>query len=286
MKKRPFGFLHETMIPVIGQGTWEMPTSGSAVKSASEAMRKAITDLGMAHIDTAEMYGSGRSEELIADAIQGLPRQDLFIVSKVLPQNSTYAGTLKACDASLKRLRTDYLDCYLLHWRGSVPLADTMRALEKLVDDGKIRSLGVSNFDVDDLEEALSVLQKHKIACNQVLYNLHTRGIERELVPFCAKHSIAIVGYTPFARKSIPSEGTAAGATLASIAKKHQVTERQVILSFLVRLDNSFAIPKAARFEHLSENAGAGAVHLDAEDIAGLDAAFPAPQKRVPLATL
>jgi diketogulonate reductase-like aldo/keto reductase len=215
-----------------------------------------------------------------------LPRQDLFIVSKVLPQNSTYAGTLKACDASLKRLRTDYLDCYLLHWRGSVPLADTMRALEKLVDDGKIRSLGVSNFDVDDLEEALSVLQKHKIACNQVLYNLHTRGIERDLVPFCAKHSAAIVGYTPFARKSIPSEGTAAGATLASIAKKHQVTERQVILYFLVRLDNSFAIPKAARFEHLSENAGAGAVHLDAEDIAGLDAAFPAPQKRVPLATL
>lgn len=290
MKKHKFGFWHDGSacdgVPVIGQGTWEMPTSGSAFEAAKTAMRRAIDELGMIHIDTAEMYGSGRSEELVANAIQGLPRQDLFIVSKVLPQNSTYAGTLKACDASLKRLRTDYLDCYLLHWRSSVPLADTMHALEKLVDDGKIRTLGVSNFDVADLEEALSVLTKHKIACNQVLYNLYTRGIERELVPFCAERSIAIVGYTPFAQKRIPSKDTTAGATLSTIARKHNATERQIILAFLVRQDNTFAIPKAARFEHLSENAGAGTIQLDADDIAKLDEAFPAPTKHVPLATL
>lgn len=285
MKKHKFGFLDDR-VPVIGQGTWEMPTSGSAYEAAQAAMRKAVDELDMVHIDTAEMYGSGRSEELVGDAIQGLPRQNLFVVSKVLPQNSTYAGTLKACDTSLKRLRTDYLDCYLLHWRGSVPLADTMRALEKLVDDGKIRSLGVSNFDVDDIKEALSVLKKHKIACNQVLYNLHTRGIERELIPFCAENSIAIVGYTPFAQKRVPSEGTAAGATLSAVARKHNASERQVILAFLVRQETTFAIPKAARFEHLAENGGAGAIQLDADDIAQLDEAFPAPKKRVPLSTL
>lgn len=285
MQKRHFGYL-KNMVPVIGLGSWEMPTGGGAAFEEAKAALCRGIEVGMVHIDTAEMYGSGRSEELIAEAIAGLPRDELFIVSKVLPQNSTYKGTLAACEKSLKRLGTDYLDCYLLHWRGSVPLSETMRALEQLVDDGKIRSLGVSNFDVDDIAEALPVLQKHKIACNQVLYNLYTRGIERDLIPMCAKNKIAIVGYTPFAQKGVPDERTAGGAALTEVAAKHGATARQVILAFLVRHENNFTIPKAARVSHIEENAGAGNLKLDAADIAKIDEAFPAPKKAVPLAML
>lgn len=284
MKKHRFGSLG-VKLPVIGQGTWEMPTGGAALEEAKAAIRVGI-ELGMVHIDTAEMYGSGKSEELIADAVDGLPRDELFIVSKVLPSNASYAGTIKACEKSLKRLRTDYLDCYLLHWRGSVPLSETMRALEHLVDEGKIRSLGVSNFDVDDIEEALPLLEKHAIVCNQVLYNLHTRGIERELIPLCAKHDIAIVAYTPFAQRSLPGTRSAGGQTLAKIAEKHKATERQVVLAFLVRHELGFTIPKAARAGHVRENAGAGQLTLDADDVAAIDEAFPPPSRKVPLATL
>lgn len=281
MKTRNFGHL-KTAVPVIGQGTWEMPTGGAALEAATAALRQGI-NAGMVHIDTAEMYGSGKSEELVGKAIAGMPRDQLFIVSKVLPQNASFAGTIKACESSLKRLRTDYLDCYLLHWRGSVPLAETMRGLEQLIDDGKIRSLGVSNFDVDDIEEALPLLKKHKIACNQVLYNPYQRGIERELLPLCIEKSIALVAYTPFGQKSIPSASTAAGAVLAGIAQKHEATASQVILAFLVRHPQTFTIPKAAKSEHIADNAAAGEIELDEEDIAKIDAAFPAPKRRIPL---
>jgi diketogulonate reductase-like aldo/keto reductase len=284
MRQHTFGSA-AAKVPVIGQGTWNLPERGEAMEEAKRALKLGI-ELGMTHIDTAEMYGSGRSEEIIAQAIQGLPRERLFIVSKVLPENASYQGTIRACERSLKRLKLSYLDCYLLHWRGSHPLSDTIGALEKLVDDGKIKSFGVSNFDVRDLEEAQQCLSKHKIACNQVLYHLKQRGIERRLIPYCADNNIAVVGYTPFGQRALPGARTAGGAALDAVATKHGATMRQVVLAFLVRQDNLFTIPKSAVPEHTRENAGAGALGLDAEDIDRIDQAFPAPQRDVPLAML
>jgi diketogulonate reductase-like aldo/keto reductase len=177
MIARPFGSGFPE-VPIIGQGTWNVALRGSARDEAIRSLHAGI-ELGMVHIDTAEMYGDGGAETLVGEAIAGLPRERLFLVSKVLPSNASFNGTIKACHASLKRMRVDYLDCYLLHWRGSVPLSETMRALEKLVADGAIRSLGVSNFEVDDLREAQAVLKRERIACNQVLYHLGERTIER-----------------------------------------------------------------------------------------------------------
>lgn len=268
-------------VPVIGQGSWQFPSSNKAIEACKNALRLGV-EHGMVHIDTAEMYGD--SEKIIGEAIKDLPRKNLFIVSKVLPSNSNYKGTITACERTLKRLGTDYLDCYLLHWRGSYPLSETMQALEKLQDDGKILSLGVSNFDVDDLQEAESVLSKHKIVCNQVLYNLYERGIERKLIPYCQKQNIAIVGYTPFGQRSIPSGK--AGSVLHEIAQQHKASPRQVLLAFLVRIDILFTIPKAAKAEHTVENAGAGKIKLSPDEIARIDEAFPAPKKDSPLAMI
>lgn len=281
MRFRKFG-PQNFNVPVIGQGSWEMPERGDAVEDAKQALGAGI-ELGMVHVDTAEMYGNGKSETLIGETIKGFPRDRLFIVSKVLPSNASYQGTIKACEASLKRLQLDYLDCYLLHWRGSHPLSDTMTALEKLVSDGKIRSLGVSNFDLDDIKEAESYLKKEPLACNQVLYNLHDRGIERKLVGYCVQRNIAVVGYTPFAQRKPPEPTTKDGRVLASIAEKHLATIRQVMLAFLVRLDGLFTIPKAANIGHVKDNAGAGDLLLDETDIQAIDAVYPAPTKDVPL---
>lgn len=271
-------------VPVIGQGTWNFPDKGEDVAVAVRALKEGI-ELGMTHLDTAEMYGDGRSEEIIGEAIQGIDRAKLFIVSKVLPSNSTFRGTIDACERSLKRLKTDYLDCYLLHWRGNVPLSETLKAMEQLVDDGKIRSLGVSNFDVYDLEEAKTCLKKHPMVCNQVLYNLYERGIERRLIPYCAKHGISVVAYTPFAQKAPPATTTREGEALARIAAKHGATERQVILAFVTRMQNVLTIPKASKSAHVKDNAGALNLTLDKDDIAEIDLLFPAPKKDVPLAT-
>lgn len=282
MKKHPFGSL-AAKVPVIGQGSWQFPGSKQAIENAKLALRAGI-DLGMTHIDTAEMYGD--SELIIGDAIKGLNRDSLFIVSKVLPSNASYNGTIKACEKSLRRLGIDFLDCYLLHWRGSFDLSETMGALEQLVDDGKIRSLGVSNFDVDDLQEASIYLNKYPIVCNQVLYNLYERGIDRNLIPYCIEKNIAVVGYTPFGRRSIPQPGTKSGAVLHDIAKKHNASPAQIMLAFLVRLDILFAIPKAAQVDHTTENAKAGSISLEKEDIERIDEAFPVPRKDQPLAML
>jgi len=283
MKKKVFGPTKEKLPPV-GQGTWQMPTSGAAWDEAKQALRRGI-ELGMVHIDTAEMYGSGAAEELIAEAIKdgGIDRTSLYIVSKVLPQNATYKGTISACEKSLKRLGPENLDCFLLHWRGSIPLEETMRAMEKLVDDGKIRSLGVSNFDADDLEEARSCLSKHPIACNQVLYNLDHRGIDHNVVPYCQKNDIAVVGYTPFGKRPIPTTRSQSGAALHEIAQKHNATAAQIILAFLTRLPHLFAIPKAADIKHVEDNAGANAIKLSDQEIDQIDQAFPAPKRSVPL---
>ncbi len=264
-------------VPVIGQGTWNVPLRGGARDETIRALRAGV-DLGMVHIDTAEMYGDGGVESLVGAAIDGLPREQLFLVSKVLPSNASYQGTLAACHASMKRMRVDYLDCYLLHWRGSVPLSETMRALERLVTDGDIRALGVSNFDVEDLREAQSVLGHERIACNQVLYHLGERTIEDHEVPFCREAGIATVAYTPFGRGDW--QGTPGAKELDRIAKAHGVTAHAVILAFLTRDELTFAIPKAAKLAHVVENAAAANFRLTSEESATIDRAFPVRKRR------
>jgi diketogulonate reductase-like aldo/keto reductase len=283
MIKRTFGNTGQ-LLPVIGQGSWNFSSGKSEIEKAYAALQTGI-EQGMDHIDTAEMYGDGRSEEIIGQAINGLHRENLFLVSKVLPSNATYKGTITACEKSLKRLNTDYLDCYLLHWRGSHPLSETIRGFEKLIDDGKIRSMGVSNFDVEDLQEALESASK-PIACNQILYNLYTRAPERRLMPFCSKNKIAVVAYTPFAQKKPPQKGTITGDLLEEIASNHNATPNQVILSFLVRDENVFTIPKAAEQDHVIENAGAGKFKLTESEVKRISDAFPVPDRDIPLQTL
>jgi diketogulonate reductase-like aldo/keto reductase len=256
-------------VSVIGQGTWYIDSGDR--KRAVAALRRGI-DLGMTHIDTAEMYGD--AELVIADAIEGR-RDDLFLVSKVLPSNASRRGTVTACERSLKRLKTDRLDCYLLHWRGSYPLEDTVSAFDELVRAGKIRSWGVSNFDNGDLEEMLDVAGEGKIACNQVLYHLRQRAIEHAVMPWCEQHGVAVVAYSPFGHNDFPSPGSEAGRVLHGIAEAHKATPRQVALSFLTREATVFAIPKASSAEHAAENAAAGDLVFGKDDIVALDKAFP-----------
>jgi diketogulonate reductase-like aldo/keto reductase len=268
-------------IPVIGQGTWQMGESRRGRAAEIAALRLGL-DLGLTHIDTAEMYGRGRAEEIVGEAIRGHRREGLFLVSKVLPANATHGGTIAAAEASLRRLRVDYLDLYLLHWPGHHPIGETMRAMEDLVAAGKIRHLGVSNFDIDEMRQAMSALRRERLACNQVLYNLGQRGIERDLIPFCAQEEVAVVGYTPFG--GLPTARSESGRVLARLATQRGASVRQIVLAFLTRQANLFAIPKAGRLEHVRDNAG-GDFDLTAEESAAIDAAFPAPRRRVPLAT-
>jgi len=256
-------------VSVIGQGTWYIDRGDR--KRAVAALRRGI-ELGMTHIDTAEMYGD--AELVIAEAIAG-KRDDLFVVSKVLPSNASRRGTIAACERSLKRLKTDRLDCYLLHWRGSYPLADTVAAFDELVRSGKIRSWGVSNFDTDDLDEMLQVAGEGKIACNQVLYHLQERAIEHAVIPWCAQHGVAVVAYSPFGHDDFPSPGSRAGEALQKIADARKATPRQVALSFLTRETTVFAIPKTSAAEHATENAAAGDLVLGKDEITALDTAFP-----------
>lgn len=279
MSLRAFGPKKQP-VPKIGLGTWQM--EGDDRRSAVSALQAGLA-LGMTHVDTAELYGSGRVEELVGDAIAGR-RDEVFLVSKVLPTNASRKGTLRACEASLRRLRTDRLDCYLLHWPGSHPLEETLGAFEELVRAGKIRSYGVSNFDRAELEEALAIAGPGRIACNQVLFHLGERGIEHEVVPFCEANDITVVGYTPFGPGQFPPRS--GGEVLAEIARKHGATPRQVTLAFLTRRPTWFAIPKSSSAEHVRENAGALALELEAVDVAALDRAFPVGKKRSGIATL
>jgi len=261
----------QRQVPVIGQGSWKIEQA--APDSAIAALRG--LDLGLTHIDTAEMYGSGAAESLIAEAIKDR-RDAVFLVSKVLPSNASKRGTLKACEKSLARLRTDRLDCYLLHWRGAVPLAETIAAFESLVRDGNILSWGVSNFDVADLEEVAAIAGAGHPACNQVLYHIGERAIEHAVLPWCRAHGTALVAYTPFGQSAGAYDPrTAAGGALAKIAAAHRATPRQVALAFLLRHPQVFVIPKASSEAHLTENAGASAIELSEEEIARIDAAFP-----------
>jgi diketogulonate reductase-like aldo/keto reductase len=256
-------------VAVIGQGTWYIDRGDR--RSAVAALRRGV-DLGMTHIDTAEMYGD--AELVIAEAIAGR-RDDIFLVSKVLPSNASRRGTITACERSLARLKTDRLDCYLLHWRGSYPLAETVAAFEELVSAGKIRSWGVSNFDTDDLNEMLAVAGKGRIACNQVLYHLQERAIEHAVIPWCKQHGVAVVAYSPFGHNDFPQLRSKGGEVLQAIAEAHGASPRQVTLSFLTREPSLFAIPKASSQEHAADNAAAGKLTLSNDEIAALDKAFP-----------
>src|SRR3954470_10047047 len=232
----------------------------------------------MTHIDTAEMYGD--AELVIADAVAGR-RDEVFLVSKVLPSNASRRGTIAACERSLKRLKTERLDCYLLHWRGSYPLADTVAAFDELIAAGKIASWGVSNFDTDDLNEMLAVAGKGKIACNQVLYHLQERAIEHAVIPWCEAHGVAVVAYSPFGHNDFPQARSKPGEVLQAIADAHGASPRQVALSFLAREPAVFAIPKASSADHAADNAAAGDLVLSDGEIAALDRAFRAGQSRV-----
>jgi len=269
VKQKKFGS-NNPDVSVIGQGTWYLDRGDR--KAAIAALRRGI-ETGMTHIDTAEMYGD--AELVIADAIAGLPREKLFLVSKVLPSNASRRGTITACERSLKRLKTDHLDCYLLHWRGSYPFEETVAAFDELVRAGKIRSWGVSNFDSDDLDELLDVAGEGKIACNQVLYHLQERAIEHAVIPWCEQHGTAVVAYSPFGHDDFPSARSKGGEVLQSIADAHKATARQVALAFLTRAASVLAIPKASSAEHAADNAGAGDLTLSAAEIAALDKAFP-----------
>jgi diketogulonate reductase-like aldo/keto reductase len=270
---REFGKTGE-QVSIIGQGTWQIK------RSAHDALIAGI-ELGMTHIDTAEMYTG--AEEIVAGAIRGR-RKDVFLVSKVVPSNASYKGTLRACDESLKRLNVDYLDVYLLHWwSGSHPIAETMRAMEELVSAGKIRYIGVSNLDVHHLKQAQRALSREKIVCNQVLYHLRSRGIEHHLLPYCESQGIAVVGYSPFGQGDFPATSSKQGKALAVIAERHGKTPRQTALNFLTRRPSLFTIPKANSVDHVRENAGGSGWQLTTKDLELIESAFPLPSPDAPL---
>ncbi len=264
-------------MPVFGIGTWRMGESTRRRAQELDAIRFAL-ELGYPMIDTAEMYGDGVAEEIVGEAIARSAKRP-FLVSKVYPHNASRSGTIAACERSLKRLRTDYLDLYMLHWSGRHPIAETMRAMAKLIEKGSILFAGVSNLDVDELPAAV---QAQRIACDQVLYHLGDRGMERRVLPYCAERRIPVVAYSPFGQRRFPERSE----VLQAIAKRHGKTPRQVALNFLTRHPAVFAIPKAANVEHVRENSGGAGWDLAPEDVAAIDRAFPAPDRDVPLGML
>jgi diketogulonate reductase-like aldo/keto reductase len=282
MQERQFGSSGRK-VAVIGQGTWNIEKA--APSRAIAALQRGL-DLGMTHIDCAEMYGSGQAEELVGRAIAGR-RNEVFLVSKVLPTHASRDGVVAACNASLARLKTDHLDCYLLHWRGRYRLEDTVAGFEELRRQGKIRTWGVSNFDVADLEEIRAIAGKGHPVCNQVLYHLEERAIEHAVLPWCERNNVAIVGYSPFGSTGrLPGARTSRGRVLQEIADAHGVSVHQVALRFLVRKPPLFIIPKASNPEHTAANAGAGELDLSEAELTRIDRAFPLKGRAGALPTL
>ena len=266
-------------MPVLGMGTWRMGETTAQRQKEIAALRHGL-ELGITLIDTAEMYGEGGAETVIADVIAPC-RSDIFLVSKVYPHNASRQGTIAACERSLKRLKTDYLDLYLLHWRGSVPLSETLEALQTLQKAGKIRDYGVSNFDLDDMKEASALPGGTSIATNQVLYNLMRRGVEWDLLPWCRKHGIPIMAYSPVEQGRLLKN-----RTLQAIAQQRGVTPAQVAIAWLLQQDNVIVIPKASTIAHVEQNHAALDLQLTPDDLSALDAAFPPPSKRAALEML
>jgi diketogulonate reductase-like aldo/keto reductase len=266
-------------VPELGQGTWELGERAPRRKDEIAALRLGL-DLGMTLIDTAEMYGNGATEELVGEAIADR-RDEVFLVSKVLPHNASTKGTIAACEASLRRLQTDRIDLYLLHWRGAIPLEQTLRGFDSLIEAGKVRYWGVSNFDVDDLEELTSLAGGDAVVTNQVLYNLTRRGIEWDLLPWCAQHRIPVMAYSPIEQGRL-----LAHPALQQIAKRHQATAAQIALAWVLLRKDVIAIPRTGRPAHVKENRAALDIHLTESDVAELNGAFPPPKEKEPLGIL
>ena len=264
-------------IPILGQGTWRMGENSSQKDAEIAALRLGL-DMGMSLIDTAEMYGEGGAEEVVGEAIKNR-RQEVYLVSKVYPHNASRKGTVAACERSLKRLKTDCIDLYLLHWRSSIPLSETLEAFESLKKAGKIRDYGVSNFDADDMEKAINLLNGKQIVTNQVLYNLARRGIEWDLLPWSRQHNIPIMAYSPIEQQAILNN-----SVLKTVASRHNATPAQIALAWLLQQQGIIAIPKASNPEHVKENSAALDIELTQEDLDELDKAFPPPNRKMSLA--
>jgi diketogulonate reductase-like aldo/keto reductase len=265
-------------VPALGQGTWYLGEDPQRRTEEIAALRLGL-DLGMTLIDTAEMYGDGAAELLLGEAIEGR-RDEVFLVTKVLPQHASTRGTISACEASLRRLRTDRIDLYLLHWRETIPLEQTLQAFEALVKEGKTRHWGVSNFDVDDLEELVSLRGGDAVAANQVLYNLARRGIEWDLLPWCKRHRIPVMAYSPIEQGRLLSN-----PELRRIADLHKATPAQIALAWVLRA-GVIAIPRTGSRAHVQDNRRALDITLTAQDVADLDRVFPPPTSKRPLEML
>ena len=266
-------------VPQLGQGTWNMGDSASKRAAEIAALRRGV-ELGLQVIDTAEMYGDGRSETLVGEAVRGM-RKLVYLVSKVLPSHASAEGTVKACEASLKRLGVEALDLYLLHWRGRFALAETVEGFGRLQRGGKIKAWGVSNFDVPDMQELFKLEGGTKCAANQVLYNPEGRGIEFDLLPWCERNSVPVMAYSPVGQGGDLLQS----AVLKSIAKAHGVSATQVALAWCMR-KQVLAIPKAGSIGHVEENAQSTTLKLSSADLAAIDKAFPPPEEKQPLGML
>ncbi len=266
------------VVPTLGQGTWKMGEDRAMRRTELAALRLGV-ELGMTLIDTAEMYGDGAAERLVGEAIAGR-RADVFLISKVLPQHATREGTIEACAHSLQRLGTNYLDLYLLHWREDVPLEETLAAFESLKRAGMIRDYGVSNFDRDEMEDAIELPGGDEIVTDQVLYNLKHRGIEWDLEPWCREHGLPIMAYSPVDHGSLTQH-----AELSAIARRHNATPAEISLAWVLQHDDIIAIPKAAKPSHVRQNRAALDLTLTPEDLEELDEIFPPPPAKIPLAT-
>lgn len=269
-----------TKVPALGQGTWFLGERKAAFDREKEALTAGV-EAGMILIDSAEMYGSGKAEELVGETIKGMDRSKLFLVSKVYPHNAGRKNIFKSCMASMERMGTDYLDLYLLHWRGGIPLEETVACMEQLKKEGKIRRWGVSNFDTSDMEELWSVPNGKNCAVNQVLYHVGSRGIEYDLLPWMREHHVPLMAYCPLAQGGDLKRGLYQSPVLQKIAADHDATVSQVLLAFAVRGGDTIAIPRTGKKEHTLDNAGADQITLTAEELAAIDREYPAPKRKV-----
>ncbi|MBB3320825.1 aldo/keto reductase [Atlantibacter sp. RC6] len=274
-------FSHSTPIPAIGQGTWYMGENAAQRRQEVAALQRGI-DLGLTLIDTAEMYAEGGAEKVVGEAIRGR-RDEVYLVSKVYPWNAGGQKALAACEASLKRLGTDYLDLYLLHWRGNIPFEETIAAMESLMAQGKIGRWGVSNLDIDDMQTLWKLQGGQQCATNQVLYHLGSRGIEYDLLPWCAERHLPVMAYCPLAQAGRLRDDLMRNAVVNAIAREKNITAAQLLLAWVIRHPGVLAIPKASDMKHVEENVAALDVKLTAQDIEQLDAAFAPPDRKMPL---
>lgn len=269
-------------IPKLGMGTWFLGEKQKTRAQEIEALQAGIK-AGVTLIDTAEMYGNGKSEALIGEAIKPFDREKLYLVSKVYPHNAGRGKISGSLDQTLEHLGTDHLDLYLLHWRGSIPLRETVECMEEFVQQGKIKSWGVSNFDTDDMEELWSVPNGNHCAVNQVLYHLGSRGVEYNLLPWMVKHNVPLMAYCPLAQGGSLRKEMQTNPVLLKVAEKHGITVMQLLLAFVLHNEHMIAIPRSGKREHVLENAAVQGVTLAEEDLADLNKAYPAPGTKIPL---